>query len=465
MNSPLPYADLLRDASDRSIHYLESLSHRAAYPSGEAVRRLKELAAKLPSHPTDPFEVLRLLDEVGSPATVASAGGRYFGYVIGGSHPAALAANWLSSAWDQNAVFEATSPLGAFIEKVALEWILDVLALPPDWCGGFVTGTTMGHVAALAAARHSVLADVGWDVERRGLQGAPTVNVIVGAETHTTLFKALRIIGLGTEHVVTVPTDSQGRMIASKIPRLSGPVILCAQHGNVNSGAFDPLPEILEVARPAGAWVHVDAAFGLWVRAAPERAHLAPGLDQVDSCSADLHKWLNVPYDNGLVLVRASGRDSLRSAMAIDAAYLPDEKSRDPGRYTPESSRRARGVDVWATLLSLGRSGTADLVERTCRFARQFGDSIRAMGYEILNEVESNQVVVAFGNDAATRAVVAAIQSDGTCYCSGTTWHGRAAMRISVCSWATTQDDVERSLAAIERLAHLHAPPRDGVRA
>jgi len=462
MTSSLPHAALILDAAQRSLAYLQALSSRPVFPPPEALQRLAELDFDLPDEPTDPAAVLARLDEIASPATVASAGGRYFGYVIGGSHPAALAASWLATAWDQNAIFEKTSPAAAFLERVALRWVLDVLALPADWGGGFVTGTTMGHLAALAAARHAVLADAGWDVERRGLQGAPPITVVASEQAHTTLFKALRLLGLGTEHVVLVPTDAQGRMAPGRIPRLKAPAIVCAQAGNVDGGAFDPLTAIIEVARTARAWVHVDGAFGLWVRAAPARAQLAAGLELADSCAADLHKWLNVPYDNGLVLVRGSGRPALQAALAIDASYLPAETTRDPGRSTPESSRRARGVDVWAVLLALGRSGVADLVERCCRHAQRFADGLRAMGHEVLNDVVCNQVVAAFGDDHATRAVLAAIQADGTCFCSGTLWHGRAAVRVSVSSWATTEDDVERSLQAIGRLARLHAPAPGG---
>jgi glutamate/tyrosine decarboxylase-like PLP-dependent enzyme len=440
------WRELLEEAQLRSRRYLESLAEREAFPSADEIGRLAELDEPFPERGTDPAQVLERLDALGSPATVASAGGRYFGYVIGGTLPAALAAHWLSTAWDQNAVFRKTSPVASALEEIALRWVLESVALPSDWRGGFVTGTTMGHLAGLAAARHQVLARAGWDVERDGLRGAPPVEIVAGEHAHGTLHRALRLLGFGRRAVRTVPVDAQGRMIPSAIGKLSSATIVCAQAGNVDGGAFDPLPAIVEEARRAGAWVHVDAAFGFWARAAPRRARLLAGLEHADSCAADCHKWLNVPYDNGLVLVRGSAADSLRAALAMRGAYFPDEDPRDRGRWTPDASRRARGVDVWAALLSLGREGLADLVERTCAFATRFAEGLAAAGHEVLNEVDLNQVVVAFGSDDRTTRVIEAIQADGTCWCSGTVFGGRAAMRISVSSWATTASDVERSL-------------------
>jgi glutamate/tyrosine decarboxylase-like PLP-dependent enzyme len=444
---------LLEDAARRSARYLESLAEREAFPTPAALGRLAELDRPLPDGPTDPARVLELLDALGSPATVASNGGRYFGYVIGGSLPAALAAHWLATAWDQNAVFRTTSPAAAAFEEVALRWVLEALALSEDWRGGFVTGTTMGHLAALAAARHELLSRAGWDVEQHGLGGAPPLEIVAGEQAHGTLYRALRLLGLGTRGVRRVPVDAQGRIAAAELPELGPRSIVCLQAGNVDGGAFDPIAEIAERARRAGAWVHVDGAFGLWARAAPGRAHLLAGLERVDSCAADLHKWLNVPYDNGLVLVRGERAEPLRAALAMQGAYFPGEDARDRGRWTPDASRRARGVDAWAALLSLGRTGLAELVERCCRHARRFADGLAAAGHRVENEVLLNQVVASFGSDERTRGVVDAIQADGTCWCSGTVWNGRAAMRISVSSWATTEADVERSLARMLELA------------
>jgi glutamate/tyrosine decarboxylase-like PLP-dependent enzyme len=407
----------------------------------------------LPEHSLSPEKVLALLDEIGSPATVATAGPRYFGFVTGGSIPASVAANWLSGAWDQNAAFIVGSPIASVLEEVSLSWIRELLNLSPRWGAGFVTGTTMGNFSALAAARHQVLARAGWDVESEGLFGAPEIRVVVGAEVHASLLKALGLLGLGRERVTTLPVDGKGRMRADALePRfLEGPAIVCLQAGNVNTGAFDPIREISRRAREAGAWVHVDGAFGLWAAVSPRTRHFTEGIDEVDSIATDLHKWLNVPYDSGLALYRDPS--VARAALAVTAAYLPQTDERTPSDFTPEASRRARGVDIWAALLSLGREGIVDLVDRCCRHARAFASGLEAAGFEILNEVELNQVLVSFGEDERTRAVVRAVQRDGTCWCGGSFWQGRAAMRISVSSWATTEEDVEKSLAAIVRVA------------
>ncbi|HEU5424363.1 MAG TPA: pyridoxal-dependent decarboxylase [Nitrolancea sp.] len=442
---------LLDSTLRRAQRYLDGLAERPVAPSPAALDRLPGLGGSLPEEPVDPADVLALLDELGSPATVASAGPRYFGFVTGGSLPAALAANWLAGAWDQNAGLPVTSPAGTALEEIALDWLLDVLNLPPGTAGAFVTGATMANFTGLAAARHAVLAQAGWDVEAHGLFGAPPITVVVGAEVHVSLLKALALLGLGRERVLAVPTDGQGRMRADELPEISGPAIVCLQAGNVNTGAFDPAAEVCAWARGTGAWVHVDGAFGIWAAAAPSLAGLLAGVNQADSWATDAHKWLNVPYDSGLAFVR--DRAALLPAMAASAAYLPEGESREPMRYTPELSRRARGAEVWAALRSLGRAGLADLIERDCRYARRFAEGLSAAGYEVLNEVVLNQVLVAFGDDDATNRVMAGVQAEGTCWCGGTVWHGRAAMRISVSSWATTEDDVEQSLAAIIRVA------------
>ena len=449
--------DLLRDVARRAVRYHAGLNARGAAPSSEAVNNLARLREPFPLKPADPETVLALLDEVGSPATVSSAGGRFFGFVTGGSLPAALAANWLAGAWDQNAFSFASSPASVVFEEVALGWLLDALALPPECGGAFVTGATMANFTALAAARHAVLSGRGWDVEAEGLFGAPEVKVVAGAEAHPTLLKALGMLGLGRKRLTTVPTDGQGRMRADALPALSKsePTIVCLQAGNVNTGAFDPAAEICAAAHAADAWVHIDGAFGLWAAACPRRAHLAAGVAEADSWATDAHKWLNVPYDSGLAFVRRP--ETLRAAMAISAAYLPEGEVREPMQYTPEASRRARGVEVWAAMRSLGREGLADLVERNCAYAARFAEGFRAAGYEVLNEVSLNQVLVSFGDAEATRRVVAGVQAEGTCWCGGTVWQGRAAMRVSVSSWATTQEDVERSLEAILRVASVEA--------
>jgi glutamate/tyrosine decarboxylase-like PLP-dependent enzyme len=334
---------------------------------------------------------------------------------------------------------------------VALSWLLEVLGLPRESGVGFVSGDTMAMFTCLAAARRAVLMREGWDVENQGLFGAPPITVVVGEEAHVTVYKCLGMLGLGRERVIRVPADGQGRMRAEALPRLNGPAIVCIQAGNVNTGAFDPAEPICAAAHDAGAWVHVDGAFGLWAMAAPERVHLTRGIEAADSWCVDAHKWLNVPYDSGVAIVREA--DHLRNTMAASAAYLVLNGKRDPSQYTPELSRRARGLEIWAALASLGRSGVAGLIERTCRHAARFAEGLRAGGYEVLNDVVLNQVLASFGDDEATKRVIAALQEDGACWCSGTLWHGRAAMRISVSSWATTDDDVERSLSAMLRIA------------
>jgi glutamate/tyrosine decarboxylase-like PLP-dependent enzyme len=444
-------SNLLRSVTARAINYQSSLDDRSVAPSREAIEQLAELDVPLQDDPIDDEDVIALLDRVGSPATVATAGGRYFGFVIGGSLPAAQAATWLVDVWDQNACLKVMSPVSIALEEIALRWLLDVLALPSECGASFVTGASMANFTGLAAARHAVLKRAGWDVEAKGLYGAPEITVIVGEEVHATVIKALGLLGFGRERVVRVPTDEQGRMRVNALPAISASTIVCIQAGNVNTGAFDPVQEICAVARPAGAWVHVDGAFGLWASAAPERAFLTRGIEAADSWATDGHKWLNVPYDSGITFVR--NPEHLRAAMSFTAEYLPQDYKREPMDYTPEASRRARGVAIWAALRSLGRKGLAELVERTCRHATRFAEGLRAAGYKVLNDVLLNQVLVSFGDDAMTRKVIAAIQADGTCWCGETVWHGRVAMRISVSSWATTASDVERSLNAMVRLA------------
>ncbi len=443
--------DLLANAAARARRYLETAAQRNVFPTADALAGLHALDETLPTQPTDPAAVLAVLDEIGSPATTTSAGPRYFGFVTGGTLPAALAANWLASAWDNNGAFIVQSPINAKLETVALRWLIDLFGLPATTGGGFVTGATMANFTALAAARHVLLKRQGWDVEAQGLFGAPPLTVLVGEEVHVSALKALSMLGLGRERAVRVAVDHQGRMRPDALPPLDEKTILILQAGNVNTGACDPVGEFCDLARDTGAWVHVDGAFGLWATAAPNRAHLVAGIGAADSWATDTHKWLNVPYDGGLVLCRDP--EHLKAAMSANAAYLATTDAREPSHYTPEMSRRARGIEVWAALRSLGRSGVADLIERNCQSAMRFAEGLRAAGYEILNEVELNQVMVSFGDDATTQRVLAAVQQEGTCWCGGTIWRGRAAMRISVSSWATTAADVEQSLEAILRVA------------
>jgi glutamate/tyrosine decarboxylase-like PLP-dependent enzyme len=408
------------------------------------------LGGPLPDGPTAAADVVDLMAGA-EPGLLAIGSGRFYGWVMGGTLPAALAADWLVSAWDQNAGMRLPTPAISAFEEAASQWLLDLLGLPPTCDVGFVTGATMANFTGLAAARHTLLARAGWDVESQGLFGAPPLNVVVGDEVHVTVLKALAMLGLGRARVTRVPVDDQGRMRADKLPQLDARTIICVQAGNVNTGSVDPLSTIIPRARDAGAWVHVDGAFGLWAAAAPARASLVAGVENADSWALDAHKWLNVPYDSGVAIVRDKG--ALRGATAVSAAYLVQGAEREPSEYVPELSRRARGVDVWAAMSALGRSGIAEMVERNCRQATRFAAGLRDAGYEILADVVLNQVLVSFGDDETTRRVIAGIQSDGTCWCGGTVWQGRAAMRISVCSWATTDEDVELSLAAMIRVA------------
>ena len=445
---------VLADVAARSQRYLDDVGARRVAPSQDALEGLTAFDVPLQEGSMSAEQVVEELDRIGSPATMAIAGPRFFGFVNSSALPAALAANWLSTAWEQHGGFVVSAPGSTMLEQIALRWTIELLGLPPASTGAFVTGTTVAHVASLSAARSSVLARVGWNVDADGLFGAPPITVIAGAEAHATLFKALGIVGLGRSRVVTVPVDAQGRLRADALPALSGPTIVCLQAGNVNTGAFDPFTDIIQHVRGSGApaWIHVDGAFGLWARAAPPRAHLAAGIENADSWATDAHKWLNTPYDCGMTIVRDG--DALRRSMAINAEYLPSDQA-NPSDYTPEVSRRPRGVDAWAALRALGRSGLADLVERHCRLARRFAQAFTDAGFTVLNEVVLNQVLVSFGDAERTRQVIAAIQEDGTCWCGTTVWQGRTAMRVSVISWATTDADVERSIAAIGRIARL----------
>jgi glutamate/tyrosine decarboxylase-like PLP-dependent enzyme len=443
---------ILDDAARRAQSYLKSLQTRSVAPLPESVAALRQLEEPLPASPGDPAESLALLDRVVSPATMGMAGPRFFGFVIGGALPGTLAANWLAGAWDQNATLYASMPGVAHLEQVAMRWLVELLELPASTGVGFVTGATVANFTALAAARNGVLNKVGWNVEAQGLFGAPPITVITGDEAHPTLLKSLGMLGLGRARIVRVAVDGQGRMRADALPPMVGPTILCLQAGNVNTGSFDPFEAIIPRARAAGAWVHIDGAFGLWAKALPSLRPLAKGLEDADSWATDAHKWLNVPYDCGLAFVRDA--HTLKAAMAITAEYLPTETSeRNPCDYVPELSRRARGVEVWMALRSLGRAGLAELFEKNCRQARRFAAGLRAAGFDVLNDVVLNQVLVSFGDAERTREVIARIQRDGTCWCGGTVWQGQTAMRISVSSWATRDEDVEQSLAAMIRAA------------
>lgn len=446
--------DLLADTAERAGGYLRGLAQRAVVPSQDAVDGLTALDTPLPERPTSPEDVIDLLDRIGSPATVASAGPRYFGFVVGSALPVTVAANWLATAWDQNAAVSFLSPVAVALEKIAIGWMVDVFGLPGGSWGGLVSGATMANMTGLAAGRRVILDRHGWDVVAQGMFGAPEVKVVVGEEVHVSVLLALRHLGFGRERLIQVPVDGQGRMRVDSMPELDDSTIVCIQAGNVNSGAFDDATAICELAQDAGAWVHVDGAFGLWAAASPKFAHLTSGFEGADSWAADAHKWLNVPYDCGVVFARNPG--DLAGVGALDpAGYLEESSSQEaePDSFTPQMSRRARGVEVWAALRSLGRSGLADLVDRCCRHAERFAEGLEQAGNTVLNDVVINQVLVSFGDDRTTESVIDEVQSDGTCFMSGTTWHGQRAMRISVSSWATSEDDVEASLRAVLQIA------------
>jgi glutamate/tyrosine decarboxylase-like PLP-dependent enzyme len=439
---------LIADAAARAARYLADVQDRSVAPTAAGLAGLERLAPELPERGLAAERVLALLDEAGSPGTLATAGPRFFGFVIGGSLPATVAAAILATAWDQNAGLRATSPVGAALEDAAIAWLLDLLGLPAGTGVGFVTCATTANLSGVVAARHALLARQGWNVEEQGLFGAPPLRVVVGEEVHVSLLKALSLAGLGRERVERVAVDAQGRMRADALPKLDERTLLCLQAGNVNTGGFDPAAAIVPLAKAAGAWVHVDGAFGLWARAARSLAPLAAGFDGADSWATDAHKWLNVPYDSGLVFCRDAA--SLRASLsARAAAYLVEGERREPDQLVPDFSRRARGVEVWAALLSLGRDGVRELVERTCAHARRFAAALRADGHALLNDVVLNQVLVSFGAPERTRRVIEEIQKGGVLWCGGTVWQGQTAMRISVSSWATTEADVERSLEGI----------------
>ena len=452
------FGPLLGRAQAHAMRFIDALPERFVGARAGRDDMLSAFDGALPARGEPADAVIDRLALHAPRGTQACAAPRYFGFVIGGTVPVALATDWLVSTWDQNAGIHVISPMAAALEEIAARWLLELFDLPRGSGVGFVTGCQMAHFTCLAAARHGVLQRVGWDVESDGLVGAPRIHVVASAEAHVTVDVALRYLGLGTRSLVRVASDEQGRMRVDRLREamdmLDGPVIVCAQAGNVNTGAFDPLRAIADVARERGAWLHVDGAFGLWARAGRDVRGIADGIELADSWATDAHKWLNVPYDSGVAIVRDA--EAHRAAMTVSAAYLVQTRGaeRDAVDWVPEFSRRARGIPVYAALRTLGREGVADLVDRCCaharHFARRLGD---AAGVRILNDVVLNQVLVRFGDDdATTRAVIAGIQADGTCWASGTTWQGLAAMRISVSNWATTGSDVDRSVEAMLRV-------------
>lgn len=454
---------LLAATAAHAATYLAGLGSRPVTAPVDPHDLRARLGGPLPDKPTDPEQVLETLVAGAEPGLVHSAGPRYFGFVIGGALPASVAADWMTSTWDQCSGIYTLSPAGAVLEEVAGRWLRDLLGLPAGTSTGFTTGDTMANTVGLAAARSRLLERAGWDVERRGLFGAPELEVVVGEQRHVSIGMSLRYLGLGSERVRVVRADAQGRMEAEELARVlrecaGRPVIVCAQAGEVNTGAFDPLELICDLAREHDAWVHVDGAFGLWAAASPQRRHLVRGVERADSVATDAHKWLNVPYDCGVVFVTDVAAHRAATSL-LAAGYLAREQGElDSSDWVPEMSRRARGIPVWAALRQLGRSGVAELVDRCCDHAGRFADQLGAAdGVEILNDVVLNQVLVRFldpdgHHDRRTQEVVRRVQADGTCWLGSTVWRGEAAMRISVSNWSTTTEDVDRSVAAI-----LHA--------
>jgi glutamate/tyrosine decarboxylase-like PLP-dependent enzyme len=458
------HESMFEDVVSYSAEFLRSLAKRPVAPSAAVDELRGLLGGPLPEQPSDPSATIRDLIAAAEPGLMATAGPRFFGFVIGGSYPQAVAADWLTSVWDQNSGLYAAAPASSVVEEVAGAWLLELLGLPRDASFGLVTGGQMANYTCLAAARHHVLKNAGWDVETKGLQDAPRVRVIAGEERHVTIDRSLRFLGLGTESLFPVACDDQGRLeidaLRSALAEGDGPTIVCAQAGNVNSGAFDPIGEVCDIAHASKAWVHVDGAFGLWAAAVPGLRHLIEGVERADSWATDAHKWLNVPYDSGVAI--CAHPDSHRAAMQVHASYLvhsEGERERDQMDWNPEFSRRARGFPIYVTLKSLGTSGVIELVERCCEHARTFAKLLAELPrIEILNDVVLNQVLIRFlaedgDHDTRTKRVIERVQKDGTCWLGGSMWRGMYVMRISVSNWSTTTADVEASVDAITRAA------------
>ncbi len=450
--------ELVLDAAARAARYLAE-SDRPTFPSAEAIAALANFSAEVPEGPTDPAAVLDQLDRLGSPATVRSTHGRYFGFVNGGTEPAAAAAAVLASTWDQNVALPVMSPVAAHLDALSARWIVDLLGLPAAAEAAFCAGASVANLTAILAGRDALLARRGWDVGADGLAGAPPIDVVTSAEVHVSVFKALRAAGIGRSAVRTVATDDRGRLLADELPAIGDRTLLILQAGNVNTGHSDPFAEVIPAARAAGAWVHVDGAFGLWAAASPSRRVTVAGVELADSWATDAHKWLNAPYDAGVVIC-ADGAD-LRRSMAVDAAYLETTAERAPMHLGLQMSQRARGVETWAVIAGRGRSGIAEMIDHTCDQAERMAAALAAGGAHILAPVVLNQVLVRFGSpdadpagDAETDRVVAAVQADGTCWAGATTWQGRRAMRVSFSDTSITEADVDASAAAILRCAN-----------
>ncbi len=444
-------SDLYQQAFEYATSFLKEANDLPIQVSDQARADLAHLDFNLPIDGVDAQQVIQELNQWVTPATMKMGSPRFFGFVIGGAYPVSVASNWLGTAWDQNTGLEKTTPAVAALERISGRWMLDMLGLPAQSAVAFVTGATVANFTALAAARNQVFNQAGWDVEANGLIGAPEVHIIISEESHPTVYKSLAMLGFGRNRVTKVPTDAQGRIDMAQFPEVKDNSIIITQAGNINSGSFDPIGDICDRVADKNAWVHVDGAFGLWAMASNQYKHLGLGIEKADSWATDAHKWLNVPYDSGLAFVK--NEHALKAAMAITASYLPSENAeRNPSDYTPELSRRARGIDIYAVLRHLGQAGVAELVERCCSCAQRFADHFEAAGFEVMNDVVLNQVVVCFGSEEKNLKIMEAIQQDGTCWAGQTIWKGRLAMRISVSNWQTGLEAVDESWAVMETI-------------
>lgn len=439
-------ASLLSASCEKSIHYVDQLEQRPVFPGAKEIEALQLLDKPLPEVMGNAGSILNTLDSLGSPATVASTGGRYFGFVTGGVLPVALASSWLADTWDQNSALEVMSPIAAKLESVCEDWCKTLFGLPDSLAAGFVSGTSVATICGLAAARYRLCGAAGWDINAKGQNHAPPLRVVTGDAAHNTVIRALALLGFGTDNIEFVKTDDQGRIIAEQVPPLDGQTLLILQAGNVNSGAFDPFVDLCQQAREANAWVHIDGAFGLWAAACPETKHLTEGIELANSWSVDAHKTLNTPYDSGLIL--CSDREALSGALQTSGAYVLYSEQRDGMRYTPEMSRRARAIELWATLCFLGKQGVQDLVLGLHEMAVYMAAQLESQGFSILNDVVFNQIVVSTEDDAVVEKILELVQQDSTCWVGGSRFQGRSVIRVSICGWMTSVEDVNRSVAA-----------------
>lgn len=450
MYAEIQDSSLLQDSLTAGTNYLEEVFSRSVFPSDQAIAGLQHFQKPLNENPVSAEEVLQDLVQYGGPATMAQVGGRYFGFVNGSVVPAGLAAKILASFWDQNTALQIMSPLAGRLEAVVEGWLRELFNLPEHSVAGFVSGTSTANICGLLAARYRLLERQGWDVIQKGLYGAPPLRIIAGADAHSSVLRAVNILGLGQSHIEWVPADEQGRILPDQVPALDGRCIILLQAGNVNSGAFDPLPKILAKAKAAGAWVHVDGAFGLWAATSPRLSYLTEGLAGVDSCAVDAHKTLNTPYDSGIVL--CADREALAHGLQTSGDYLLWSNEREGMRYTLAMSKRSRIIELWATLRSLGKEGLAQMVEGMHDRAQQFALALKAIdGFYVPNDVVFNQVLVHCADDSLTEKVLETVQNSGTCWAGSSSWFGKKVIRISICAWTTTEKDIELSVEAFSK--------------